>query len=109
MIETSDTGWYAVRCVFRWGPSHGTYEERVTLWRAGSFDEAIAMAEREAAEYVAESPFEYLELAQAYRLADDAIESGTEVFSLLRDSDLEPEEYLNAFFDTGRERQGQSS
>ncbi|MFD8526833.1 hypothetical protein ACFV0L_05430 [Streptosporangium canum] len=107
MIETSDTGWYAVRCVFRWGPPHDTYEERVTLWRAGSFDEAIAMAERETGEYVADSPFEHLGLAQAYRLVDDVIESGTEIFSLLRDSDLEPEEYLSAFFDTGRERQEQ--
>lgn len=109
MIETSDTGWYAVRCVFRWGPPHDTYEERVTLWRAGSFDEATAMAEHEAAEYVADRPFEYLELAQTYRLADDTIESGMEIFSLLRDSDLEPVEYLTAFFDTGRERQRQIS
>jgi len=31
---------------------------------------------------------------------------GSEVFSLLRNSDLQPDEYLNAFFDTGSERQG---
>ncbi|MET8048433.1 hypothetical protein ABZU75_12620 [Streptosporangium sp. NPDC005286] len=109
MIKTPDTGWYTVRCVFRWGAPHDTYEERVTLWRAGSFDEAIVMAEREAARYATGTAFEYLGLAQAYRLPDDVIEPGTEVFSLLRDSDLEPEEYLSTFFDTGDERQEQAS
>ena len=31
---------------------------------------------------------------------------GAEVFSLMRDSDLTPHEYLDHFFDTGDERQG---
>jgi hypothetical protein len=30
---------------------------------------------------------------------------GAEVFSLMRDSQLAPAEYLDAFFDTGSERQ----
>jgi hypothetical protein len=30
---------------------------------------------------------------------------GAEIFSLLRDSELEPDEYLDAFFDTGTERE----
>ncbi|MGJ6966405.1 hypothetical protein ACSDR0_31295 [Streptosporangium sp. G11] len=109
MRSSPDTGWYTVRCVFRWDPPRDTYEERVTLWRAASFDEAIIMAEREAAEYGIGGAFRYLGLAQAYRLSDEVIEPGTEVFSLLRDSDLEPEEYLSTFFDTGDERQGHIS
>jgi hypothetical protein len=48
--------------------------------------------------------FRYLGLAQAYRLADD-VGHGAEVYSLIRDSDLEPEAYLDAYFDTGAERQ----
>ncbi|MCC5577062.1 hypothetical protein IMZ11_15660 [Microtetraspora sp. AC03309] len=109
MNETPETGWYAVRCVFRWRQPYDTYEERLTLWRADSFDEAIAMAEREAEEYVDDRPFEYLGLAQAYYLDNETISSGTEIFSLLRDSDLDPEEYLDTFFDTGRERHGHIS
>lgn len=103
--SSPDTGWYSVRCVFHRDPPRGVYEERVTLWRTGSFDQAIIMAEREAAEYGSGGALRYLGLAQAYRLPDDVIEPGTEAFSLIRDSDLEPEEYLNAFFDTGDEHQ----
>jgi hypothetical protein len=34
--------------------------------------------------------------------------SGVEVFSLIRDSDLPPKEYLDQFFDTGTEHQGKT-
>lgn len=46
----------------------------------------------------------YLGLAQAYRLADEPGD-GAEVFSLVRKSDLDDKAYLDAFFDTGTERQ----
>ena len=42
------SGWYAVRCHFEWrGPGRRkahVYEERITLWRADSADEAIEKA-----------------------------------------------------------------
>lgn len=61
-----------------------------------------------------------LDLFQVYRLADDApgeaepltfpvnnkafsAVQGAEVFSLIRESDLDPSEYLDRFFDTGCE------
>ncbi|MCU1601431.1 MAG: hypothetical protein JWO22_2140, partial [Frankiales bacterium] len=47
---------------------------------------------------------EYLELAQAFELFDDP-GHGAEVFSLMRTSRLEPDAYLDTFFDTGTERQ----
>ena len=101
--------WFAVRCVFRtaWigdgpDPAEQLYEERITLWQAGSSEEAIALAEQEAAEY-AEDDDEYLELAQAFELYDDP-GHGAEVFSLMRTSPLEPDAYLDTFFDTGTER-----
>lgn len=109
--------WFAVRCVFAVpaaAPAAAvgddedetmTYEERVTLWRASGFDTAIALAEHEARDYADDVQAVYLGLAQAYRLAD-APGHGSEVFSLLRDSDLDTEDYLDAFFDTGDERQG---
>ena len=30
---------------------------------------------------------------------------GAEIFSLMRDSDLDPEDYLDTFFDTGEEHE----
>jgi len=83
------------------------YEERITLWLAASAEEAIERAEAEAREYagtIEESPDSYLGIAQSYRLVD-APADGAEVFSLMRSSALEPDEYLDTFFDTGTERQ----
>ena len=101
--------WFAVRCVFAVPVAvegEGmTYEERVTLWRASGFDTAIVLAEDDARDYADDNDALYLGLAQAYRLAEPP-GHGTEVFSLLRDSDLDSEDYLDAFFDTGGERQG---
>lgn len=112
----SVTEWYAVRCIFKSNwlavldevPDGSTYyEERITIWRADSLDHAIALAEAEAVEYAEKlrPEDEYLGLAQAYNL-DGPPEHGAEVFSLLRTSSLSPDDYINAFFDTGAENQG---
>lgn len=100
-----DTDWYSVRCVFQWTGWEGApFEERLTLWRAESLDNAIEMAEAEAEQYAEANGLEYLRLAQAYALTPGIEpDNGVEVFSLLRDSDLPPANYLTAFFDTGRE------
>ena len=101
--------WYAVRCVFAVGlrseAAGETYEERITLWRANSADMAIARAEAEALEYAAMiGGITYLGMAQSYQLVEE-VSDGAEVFSLMRDSEMEPEEYLDTFFDTGTEHQ----
>jgi hypothetical protein len=97
--------WYAVRCIIKRDAS--TYEERITLWNAHTFEEAVELAEAEVTSHCKQfGLLSYLDLAQAYRIGDEPIESGDEVFSLLRDSNLAPEEYLNTYFDTGNERQG---
>ena len=106
----TSSGWVSVRCLFRthFGDQQ-VYEERVTLWHEADMDRAIALAEAEAQEYAAASStppgegVEYLGLAQAY-LLDDEPGHGAEVFSLMRTSPMAPKEYLDAFFDTGRER-----
>lgn len=123
-----DMDWFGVRHVIRWGESDedgSSYEERVTLWRADSFDDAIKRAETEAAEHIKiVGDGELLDVFQAYLVTDDghAIaeaataageqdgvilegQSGLEVFSLIRDSDLPPKEYVDRFFDTGTEHQ----
>lgn len=108
-MPTQNEQWFAVRCVFEW-PSEArgsrTYEERLTLWRTRSLDDAISRAESEAAQYAqdADPALVALDFAQAYALAEEPFE-GREVFSLLRDSDLDGPTYLDRHFDTGRERQ----
>ncbi|MEV6626622.1 hypothetical protein AB0M83_27520 [Amycolatopsis sp. NPDC051106] len=98
--------WYAVRCVFQWTEAEGRpYEERITVWRAADFATALARAEAEAGEYAANSGVTYLGLAQAYATGEEVLRPGTEVFSLLRDSPLPPEQYLDRHFDTGSEHQ----
>ncbi|MGF1661773.1 MAG: hypothetical protein ACFCVG_04770 [Kineosporiaceae bacterium] len=92
-----------MRCVFG-TPFPDTYEERVTIWNVANLDTAIALAEEEAEGYAADIGGEYLGLAQAYSLTDSP-EHGAEVFSLMRESTLAADDYLDAFFDTGDERQ----
>lgn len=99
------SGWVSVRCVFRlqFGIDQ-VYEERVTLWRAADMDVAIELAETEALKYAADVDGEYTGLAQANQLSN-ALEQGTEVFSLMRSSELDVEAYLEHLFDTGTERE----
>ena len=91
-------GWFAVRHVVR---NEDAYEERITVWEAESADKAIARAEAEAADYAWEGT-EPLALYQSFEL-DRAPRDGAEVFSLIRRSDLSPDEYLGSFFATGSE------
>lgn len=104
---------YTVRTVIRWVPRSDqqkkfVYEERITAWNSDTIEAAIDEAEKEAREYADEGA-EALDLFQGYWLFDeiDVLRQGTEVFSLLRESDLEPSDYLDAFFDTGTEHQGE--
>jgi hypothetical protein len=94
--------WFGVRCVFRSGEIPA-YEERITVWQAADFDAAVAMAEEEAEAYAADTDQVFLGFAQAYVLPAPPGQ-GAEVFSLYRDSDLDPDDYLDRFFDTGDER-----
>jgi len=111
VVETPKTDWFAVRCVFelshddRADSQMTSYEERVTLWQAQTFDHAIAEAEQEADSYARTVASRFLSFSQAYRLAETPGHGG-EVFSLIRDSRLAPGDYVTAFFDTGDEHQG---
>jgi len=106
-MAQTDEPWYSVRCVLSFETKEfTTYEERITLWRTSSFEEAVVLAEAEAAGYAVDVGGTYIGLAQAYHLAVRQIGSGTEVFSLMRHSALGPDEYLTRFFDTGDECEG---
>ncbi len=101
-----DDRWYAVRSLFRIaGEAESAYEERITLWQAGSADEALDRAAAEAAEYAEFMGATYLaDVGQAYHLADAPPRDGAEVFSLVRDSALPPKPYVERHFSTGQER-----
>src|SRR5258705_9133727 len=101
-------GWFSVRCVFR-AKDRPAYEERITLWQADSIDSAIRMAEVEASEYADDVGFEYVGLAQAYDIKSELVGSASEVFSLIRASELQPADYIDRFFDTGTELQGKET
>jgi hypothetical protein len=105
-----DEPWYAVRCVIRFpAPSEdqpAVYEERITLWRAESFDDALERAETDAEEYARGLRAEYVGLAQAFHLSVESVGDGTEIFSLMRDSVLSPDDYVAQFFENGDEREG---
>ena len=105
-MTLSDSKWYAVRSVFRHDApatsevSH-TLEERIVLFLAMDGDDAIAKAEREAETYDGDSTGYFM----SFELVDDSpFGSGHELFSLMRDSYLTTEQYLDRFHDSGTER-----
>jgi len=96
--------WYGVRTLYResasgkpkgldshFSPEASFVEERVVVFRARSFAEAITKAEKEAKTYAAETDHRnrygqrvrcrYLGYCDAYHLFDDEIEAGVEVYS----------------------------
>ena len=101
--------WYGAKCVFLHTQIDScpgqVYEERVILVRAESFDEAILCAERMAEEYSADlDGCSYTGFVDVFHLYDEEIGNGTEVYSLMRTSNLGKDDYLNSFYDTGAER-----
>ncbi len=109
MVTDESGEWFGVRCVFRWKHAgEEPYEERITLWRAADLDEALALAEADAHEYADRAGIDYLGLAQGYASGERELTPGSEVFSLLRDSALAPDEYLDRHFCTGGEHQDHS-
>ena len=103
---------YSVRHLVKWSfredqKKRFIYEERITAWHATSTSEAIELAEGEAKEYAKKEGFQSIEFYQCYWMFDemDLIVPGTEVYSLLRESDLGEDDYIDTFFDTGLERQ----
>ena len=81
------------------------YEERVILIRASTVEDAMRKGETEAKGYAREG-IEYLGFMDLYHLATDGVGDLSEVYSLMRSSNLSPTEYLDHFYDTGTEHSG---
>ena len=103
--------WFAVKCLFS-HPSRKSdgepvlYEERITLWRAASWDEAFRLAEAEAQQYASGEDCMFHFATDAFHLFDEAIAHGTEVWSTMRGSGMDPETYKHTFCATPRDRIG---
>lgn len=100
---------YSVRSAAEWPakkdtPNEHIYEERIVLFKATSFDDAIKLAEIENAQYCKLSGFKPLELYQCFEI-DSEPNDHSEVFSLIRRSELNGKQYLDSFFDTTNEQQ----
>jgi hypothetical protein len=81
------------------------FEERIVLLQASNFDDAIAKAETEAAEYCSTNhDTVYLDFVDVFHLFDETIGHGTEIYSLMRESQLSDKDYLDRFYDDGKER-----
>ena len=98
--------WYGVRLIYRLtGTSKQAYEERIIIVRAENDDDAIAVAEEYSREYESETT-EYLGYAMGFHIFDEdgpSLGAGTEVFSLIRECELDPDAYIDRFHDTGSE------
>ena len=103
--------WYGAKTVFKHTRMIGenaccVFEERVVVFLANDFDHAITKAETEAAKYCSnlDDSAMYLGFVDVYNLAEENINDGVEVYSLMRESNLSDKDYLDSFYDTGKER-----
>ncbi len=102
--------WFSAKCIFRHiglsdDPSKNVYEERIVIVQGRDIHEALEKAEAEARRYATTTKnVEYLGYIIAYDITEKTLSDGCEVFSLMRESSLSSEEYLNRFHDDGAER-----
>jgi hypothetical protein len=98
--------WFSARTVYEHDkPGDGLFEERIVLLRAADFEEALERAEAEALRYAAEVGGNYTGYVSVFEIAEEQLGDCAEVFSLMRDSDLAADDYIDHFFATGDERQ----
>ena len=75
-MKKTGKDFYSVRCIFKHrntDNSNFIYEERVTLWKASSFEEAITLAEIDAKNYASEINCTYTGLSQSFHLLKNEI------------------------------------
>jgi len=81
------------------------FEERVVSVQASTFEEAIKMAEDEGQIYADSIGGRFLNFVQCYEAKEWSYQKKvSEIYSLIRESKLGDDEYIDKFEDTGRER-----
>ncbi len=97
--------WYSVRSAFRVDLTHNgkarrAFEERVVLFRAASFDEALAKGEAETKRYAAFlQTGTLLDHIVAYHIHDDELVEGDEVWSCMRGLETTDEEFMRRIYE----------
>jgi Domain of unknown function (DUF4288) len=106
----SNPDWYTAKTIYKHhrvedDTPKTVFEERIILLQAADFGDAIAKAEAETAEYCGtDGEIVYLGFVDVFHLFDKTVGHGIEVYSLMRESDLSDKDYLDHFYDDGKER-----
>jgi hypothetical protein len=104
--------WYAARCVFEHrdlSRLEGTpcYEERIVVFRARSFREALRKGESEARGYCQDAvECRYLGFIEVFHLFEPALKEGAEVFSVMRSKAMSKAKFIKTYYDDGSFRRG---
>jgi hypothetical protein len=97
--------WFSARTVYEHDKTgDGLFEERIVVVRADGFEDALERAGVEATGYAEAVGCVYTGYVSVFEIVEETVGDGTEVFSLMRDSDLNAEEYIDRFYTTGDER-----
>lgn len=109
MIMKNENSWFGAKCLF----VHNNlskeediiiYEERVIVVRANDSDWAIKKVEKKAKEYAQnENECEYLNFIDCFIIENDKISDFTEVYSIMRKSNLEADEFISQYYDDGEQ------
>jgi len=101
----ADQSWYGVRSVFRSdrtedGKPRRVFEERVVLFHATSFEEALAKGVAEAKRYAADSLHcTMLDHVVAFHIHGEELGDGDEVWSCMRDADVSDDDFLRRIYE----------
>lgn len=97
--------WYGVRSIFRSdraedGKPCRTFEERVVLFQAASFEDALAKGEADSEHYAADWPHpKVLDHVVAFHIHDEELREGDEVWSCIRGLVITDEEFIRRFYE----------
>jgi hypothetical protein len=84
--------------------SNHVYEERIVIFLAHSFEEAIDLAERDASDYSLKNNAKYSGYCNAYKLDTRNFEPGTEVYSVMREVPMLPDDFVTHYYDDGSDK-----
>ena len=104
-----ENNWYGVKCLVEHkglpvDPGKRVCEERIVLLRASGFDEAIRRAEQEVEHYTTPTGATYIGYCNAFKMDAETMEDGIEVYSLMREVALTPEQFITHYHDDGTEK-----
>lgn len=97
-MTTKSEPWYAVKCIFQ-ANNKTSFEERILLVRAASFEDAELKARAEASDYLSNLPgVKLIGCVDIFHIFGNDISDCTEVYSIFYDSSLAPKKYIDKFY-----------